>query len=115
MTKRIHGYLKSGEPITDELIEVFGRDAENGFSEEMIITARGATRSPLKAFVSDLIEVRSGEARPSRRHECFRGDSSSARALSAKRVAFWPRLNAVCDQRRSTQEVERPAGVSMQD
>jgi len=52
MTKRIHGYLKSGEPITDELIEVFGRDAENGFSEEMIITARGATRSPLKPFVS---------------------------------------------------------------
>ena len=41
MTKRIHGYLKSGEPLTDELIEVFEREAENGFSEEMIITARG--------------------------------------------------------------------------
>ena len=58
MTKRIHGYLKSGEPITDELIEVFEREAENGFSEEMIITSRGATtpggatRSPLNPFVS---------------------------------------------------------------
>ena len=59
MTKRIHGYLKSGEPITDELIDVFEREAENGFSEEMIITALGGattpggtTRSPLNPFAS---------------------------------------------------------------
>ena len=38
--------MKSGEPIADESIEAFALEAENGFSEEMLITARRGRGRP---------------------------------------------------------------------
>ncbi len=61
MTKRIHGYLKSGEPLTDELIEVFEREAENGFSEEILLAARrGRGRPRLGSDKKSVESVRLG-------------------------------------------------------
>jgi predicted HicB family RNase H-like nuclease len=46
MTKRIYGYMKSGEPITDESIKAFALEAENGYSEEKLLTARRGRGRP---------------------------------------------------------------------
>ena len=61
MTKRIYGYMKSGEPITDESIEAFALEAENGFSEEMLLAARrGRGRPRLGSDKKSVESVRLG-------------------------------------------------------
>lgn len=61
MTKRIYGYLKSGESITYESIEAFALEAENGYSEEILLTARrGRGRPRLGSDKKSVESVRLG-------------------------------------------------------
>jgi len=46
MTKRIYGHLKSGSPITDDLIEEIAKEAEVGYDVDEIIARRGKRRRP---------------------------------------------------------------------
>lgn len=46
MTKRIYGYMKSGEAITEEVIEAFVQEAENGYTQEQLSTARRGRGRP---------------------------------------------------------------------
>ena len=46
MTKRIYGYMKTGEPITEEAIEDFVLEAENGYTQEQLSTARRGRGRP---------------------------------------------------------------------
>ena len=48
MTKRVYGYTKSGEPITDKTIEVFVEEVEQGYAPGQLDGARrGRGRPPL--------------------------------------------------------------------
>lgn len=46
MAQPIYGYLKNHEPITEEVIGAFVREAENGYSEEKLLTARRGPGRP---------------------------------------------------------------------
>ena len=63
MTKRIYGYAKSGEAITDESIEAYVLEAENGYSEEKLLTARrGRGRPRLGGDKKSVESVRLGSS-----------------------------------------------------
>lgn len=63
MTKRIYGYGKSGGAITDESIEAFVLEAENGCSEEKLLTARrGRGRPRLGGDKKSVESVRLGSS-----------------------------------------------------
>ncbi len=48
MTKRVYGYKKSGESITDKTIEALVAEAEHGYEESQLKGARrGRGRPPL--------------------------------------------------------------------
>jgi len=48
MTKRVYGFKKTGEPITDETIAVFVEEAERGYEPGQLNGARrGRGRPPL--------------------------------------------------------------------
>jgi len=44
--QRIYGYLKNYEPITEEAIGTFVREAESGYTEEQLVTARRGRGRP---------------------------------------------------------------------
>ncbi|MGQ0826149.1 MAG: CopG family transcriptional regulator [Actinomycetota bacterium] len=46
MTKRIHGYTESGEPIDDNLVERLADEAEAGYDVDEIIARRGKRGRP---------------------------------------------------------------------
>jgi hypothetical protein len=46
MTTRNHGHTKSGEPLTDELIEQLADEAEQGYDVDEIIARRGKRGRP---------------------------------------------------------------------
>ena len=46
MTKRLYGYMKSGEPITEEAIQGFVQEAENGYTQDQFSTARRGRGRP---------------------------------------------------------------------
>lgn len=63
MTNRIYGYMKSGEPITDASIKIFALEAENGYSEETLLTARrGRGRPRLGGDKKSVESVRLGSS-----------------------------------------------------
>jgi hypothetical protein len=63
MTKPINGYMKNGEPITEEAIEAFVREAESGYTEEQISTARrGRGRPRLGGDKKSVESVRLGSS-----------------------------------------------------
>jgi hypothetical protein len=63
MTKRKDGYMKNGKPITGEAIEAFVREAESGYSEEQLSTARrGRGRPRLGGDKKSVESVRLGSS-----------------------------------------------------
>jgi len=63
MTKRIYGDTKNGEPITEEAIEAFVGEAENGYTGEQLSTARrGRGRPRLGADKKSVESVRLGSS-----------------------------------------------------
>jgi len=41
MTKQVHGHTKSGNPVTDEMIEGLAAEAERGYDVDDIMRRRG--------------------------------------------------------------------------
>lgn len=46
MSERVHGYTKSGQPITDELVEQLADEAERGYDVEELVARRGRRGRP---------------------------------------------------------------------
>jgi hypothetical protein len=63
MAKHIYGYMKNGEPITEEAIEAFVRKAENGYTDGELSTARrGRGRPRLGGDKKSVESVRLGSS-----------------------------------------------------
>jgi len=78
MTRRIYGYTKSGEPITEDAINAFVREAENGYSEEQLVTARrGRGRPRLGGDKKSVESVRLGSTLKSEAEERAQADGVS--------------------------------------
>ena len=46
MSERVHGHTKSGQPITDELVEQLADEAERGYDVEELVARRGRRGRP---------------------------------------------------------------------
>ena len=57
MAKKDHGRTRSGEPITDELLERLATKAEEGFDVDEIIRRRGG-RPPMGSSAASVESVR---------------------------------------------------------
>jgi hypothetical protein len=59
MTDHIYGYTKTGEPITDDMIEQFAEEAERGYSRGQLHGhRRGPGRPPLGEAAKAVESVR---------------------------------------------------------
>ncbi len=57
MTDKNHGKTRSGEPITDQLVETLARKAEEGFDVDEILRRRGG-RPPMGSAAASVESVR---------------------------------------------------------
>lgn len=57
MTKQDYGRTRSGKPITEELLEELGKQAEDGFDVDEIIRRRGG-RPPMGSAAASVESVR---------------------------------------------------------
>jgi len=57
VTDKNHGKTRSGEPITDQLVETLARKAEEGFDVDEILRRRGG-RPPMGSAAASVESVR---------------------------------------------------------
>lgn len=88
MTKRIYGYVKNGEPISEEAIEAFVREAENGYTGEQLSTARrGRGRPRLGADKKSVESVRLGSSLKSAAEQRAQADGISVSEVIRRALA----------------------------